>query len=135
MIYRFKQSQVFRYIVVGGFTTFINVFIFYVFNYMLSAVITTSNSYLYANVIAFICSLIFAFYANKYIVFKSSTLTNTKKELIVFLLLRVLSLIIDMLVMYVLVERCSFYEVESKVFANIVVIICNFLFSKYLVFK
>ena len=82
-------------------------------------------------------SIVFAFFANKIIVFSSAfdSLKKTIGELMSFVGGRIITLIIEMAGVWFLVSILSFNEYLSKIFINIIVLILNYIISKFFVFK
>ncbi len=125
-----KYREVLLYLVFGGLTTLINIISFYILRKF------KIQMYI-SNVIAWIISVLFAFFTNKIFVFESrnkSTKDNIK-EAISFFSFRILSLVFDIAFMYVMVQLLVVNEMISKVISNILVIILNYLFSKLFIFK
>lgn len=126
-----KYKETILYLVFGGLTTVINLLV-----YAITTKIFGIN-YLVCTVIAWILAVIFAYITNKLYVFESKSF---KKEVIVkevtsFFLARLLSLFIDMLIMYVFVSIFKFNDMVIKIISNIVVIIVNYVLSKFIIFK
>lgn len=91
---------------------------------------------LIANSIAFTVALIFAFFTNKYIVFKSKG-TGIKQSFIEFLYFTVARLFTFFLESVILTIS-SFFGLNliiMKIIAGIIVVILNYVFSKMLIFK
>lgn len=122
-----KYREVLSYLFFGACTTLINIFTFWILRMFLVPL-------LISNIIAWILSVLFAFVTNKLFVFESKN-TNIWKEGISFFGFRIFSLGIDMGILYALVELLSCNEIFSKIMANIVVIIANYIFSKLFIFK
>lgn len=86
-----------------------------------------------ANVIAWIVSVTFAYFTNKKHVFHSNG--GVFKEMIKFYLSRLGTLLIDMALMYLLVTLAGINDMISKIAVNVVVIVSNYVLSKFIVFK
>lgn len=121
-----KYYEVLSYLFFGGCTTLVNIFTFWVMRLLKVGVYTS-------NVVAWIVSVLFAFITNKLFVFESKG--NALKEGISFFLFRLLSLVFDMGIMYLLIDVFKWNDLLSKVLANIFVIIINYVFSKLFIFK
>ncbi len=125
-----KWREVLLYLFFGGCTTLINILVFYILRKI--------KLQLYvSNVLAWFLSVLFAFVTNKLFVFESrgkSTKENSK-EIISFFGFRILSLVFDMVFMYVMIQLLSANEMISKIISNVFVIILNYLFSKLFIFK
>lgn len=125
-----KYSEILWYLFFGGLTTLINIVSFFVLRLL------DVNIYV-SNIMAWVLAVLFAFITNKFFVFNSKGKSKKEnvRELVSFFGFRVLSLGIDMGVMYVLINLLSSGELLAKVIANIVVIIANYIFSKVFIFK
>ena len=119
-----RYKELVSYLIVGGITTFINVITFQLFciffNYEIS------------NIFAWIISVIFAFITNKKIVFKTNK--NWKKELIFFCILRLFTLAIESFGLYLMISIFEIKPLISKIIINIIVIILNYILSKFFIF-
>ena len=120
-----------RYLVFGAFTTLINIVTYSIFFYLFNI----SNAI--SNIIAWIIGVIFAYITNKIIVFDSKTETKNKllKEISSFVTCRLLTLIVDELIMIITVDKLGFNGLIMKIIANIIVIILNFVLSKLIIFR
>ena len=86
-----------------------------------------------SNIIAWILSVLFAYVTNRRFVFSSKG--DIKKELLSFFSVRLLSLVIDTIIVYIGIDVLIFDPLVVKIASNIVVVIANYIFSKFLVFK
>ena len=127
----YKYREVWLYLFFGFMTTLVNILF-----YELLVGLFNIN-YLISNVIAWIISVIFAYIVNKKYVFESKTQTKKDglKELFSFSLARVFSLGIDMIIMYVGVSILLINDTIIKIVSNVIVIIVNYFFSKFIIFK
>ena len=121
-----KGYEVLSYLFFGGCTTLINIFTFWILRVLKIGVYPS-------NIVAWIVSVLFAFITNKLFVFESKG--NAVKEGISFFIFRLLSLLFDMGIMYLLIDVLNWNDLLSKVITNIVVIIINYVFSKIFIFK
>ena len=126
-----KYKEVINYLIVGCLTTLVSILIYFIFTKLFHV------NYMISNVISWIGSVLFAYITNKKFVFNSKC--DTKKEVIIeiyqFFKYRILSFIIDVLLMEAFVERWNIDDMISKVIVQIVVIVLNYVFSKLFVFK
>lgn len=126
-----KYKDVILYLFFGLLTTIINILI-----YALSTKVL-GIEYLASNIISWIISVAFAFFTNKIFVFKSKS--NGKilmlKEFLFFYYYRLLSLILEMALLYICVDVLKINDLLMKILTNIIVIVLNYFFSKFLVFK
>ena len=90
-----------------------------------------------ADVLAWLVSVIFAYVTNKLFVFESKSwrLILVLKEGAAFLAARVFSLGVDVAMLYVTVTVLGWWELPMKVLANVVVIVINYIFSKWIIFR
>ena len=129
-IKKILSSEGARYIIFGALTTFVNVLTYFALN-------KVGIQYIISNIFAFILSTIFAFITNKIYVFASKTweIKNVIRECITFLASRLVSFLLDTSLLIFLVENISMNDFIAKCIVNIVVIIVNYIFSKFFVFK
>lgn len=126
-----KNEEVINYLVFGGLTTLVNVVVFFVFNSLLGV------QYLIANAISIVLSILFAFFTNKKYVFKSETLTAQAwlKEFLLFCSFRLVSAGFDMLSMWILVGGLELDSNLAKLATQFIVVVLNYFFSKWFIFK
>lgn len=91
---------------------------------------------LIANSLAFIIALIFAFFTNKYIVFKSdkTSFLETTKELVFFTIARLFTFLLESAILTIS-NYISLNLIFMKIIAGIIVVILNYIFSKLFIFK
>jgi len=126
-----KYKEAILYLVFGVLTTLINIVVYALSTRLLEIDVYTSN------VIAWVLSVLFAYITNRKYVFNSkANELNTKiKELLSFYSCRLLTFGIDMLLMFILIDLISINDMISKIIVNIIIIILNYILSKFLVFK
>ncbi|ATO30351.1 GtrA family protein [Bacillus atrophaeus] len=119
------------YIIMGIFTTAVNISSFYILVEILD------TDYKTATVIAWILSVLFAYITNKIYVFqqKTSDMRSLMRELTAFFSVRLLSLGIDLGMMILLVSQFHTNETLAKILDNVVIVVVNYIASKWLVFK
>ncbi len=90
-----------------------------------------------STVIAWIIAVMFAYVTNRKWVFRSEAheITAICKEMASFFGCRLTTGIVDWLAMYVFVELLSVNDVFVKMSANILVIVMNYMASKFIIFK
>ena len=128
-----NYKEVINYLIVGGLTTFISLLVYYI------CVLTFLNpnndiELQIANVISWIAGVLFAYFTNRKFVFESKE-ENKIKEAGKFVGSRIVTLVIDMVIMWIGVSLLSFNDKIMKLFSQIVIIILNYVFSKLFVFK
>ena len=125
-----KHREVLNYLVFGGLTTLINIIIFALCYDLLSMSTVLSNC------IAWLVAVIFAFVTNKLFVFDSKS-TESKviiREAASFVTARLLTLVLDIGIIYLFVDVLGLHYLLIKILSNIVVIILNYIFSKLFIF-
>ena len=86
-----------------------------------------------ANILSWIIAVAFAYIANRKVVFKSKN-KNVKGEVSKFLGARIVTLLIDMLFMWLTVSVLHLNDKIMKIVSNVIIIILNYIFSKLFVF-
>lgn len=126
-----KYSEVIAYLFFGVLTTLINLATFW----FLSTIFNLET--ITATVAAWIIAVTFAFVTNKIWVFKSKTKTNqeTTKEAVMFVIARLITLGIEVFLMWLMVDNFKQDKLILKLLCNIITVILNYLFSKLIVFK
>ncbi|KRM37836.1 GtrA family protein [Limosilactobacillus pontis] len=129
-----RYRSVIAYLFWGVVTTVVNIV---VFQFLSSGV---HWNYQLANVIAWFLSVLVAYFTNKVWVFGShySTVKAFLKEFFWFYFYRGLTLIMDVIIMYVGISLLKFnsplQQLIVKIIDNVIVVIANYIFSKWLIF-
>lgn len=126
-----KHREVILYIFFGCLTTVAN----YV-PYVIMTELLHANEFL-SVAVAWIISVLFAYFTNRKWVFRS-TASGTKEiafEMVSFFAARAFSLVVDMACMYVGKTLLGLNHLLVKLFANVLVIILNYVFSKLIIFR
>ena len=117
--------EIVTYGICGILTVVINMAAFYWLDSWLQ------SSIIWSNTIAFVIAVLFAYWSNTKIVFQTEfTFKNFSK----FWLMRIGTLIIDDIGMIILVSL-SIEKMIAKFGVNIIIILVNYLCSKFIVFK
>lgn len=119
------------YVVFGILTTVVNIAVYYLMADVMKI------HYLLANIIAWICSVLFAFLTNKIWVFESRLWQGkiVLAEMGSFFLARAATGVMDMLLMWMLVDIAAVEEMIAKVAVNVLVIVLNYVASKQWIFR
>ena len=127
------RKEVLRYLLVGGLTTLVSMVLFYGSTWTF---LNPENPFQLqvANVLSWVGAVAFAYVTNRRFVFESKN-PNVFGELISFVGSRVVTLLLDMAVMFVLVTLFSVNSDFSKIVAMVLVTVGNYIISKLLVFK
>lgn len=131
IIKKILNREAISYIFFGVLTTIVNYCVYFLFT------VNFQTNYFIANIVSWIISVVFAYITNKFFVFNLTTLKLLEilKELIYFISTRIISLIIEILILYLFVDLIGISDAIVKLFAGIIVIIFNYFFSKFFVFK
>ena len=124
-----NYKQIILYLIFGALTTLINIITFYICNNLFVI------EYKLSNIIAWTLSVIFAFVTNKTIVFSSKDKKRIAYEVVSFLIARLLSLLFDMALMIFMIDVLKIDALLTKIFVNIFVVVINYLFSKFIIFR
>ncbi|HBG2474244.1 TPA: GtrA family protein, partial [Clostridioides difficile] len=126
-----KHKETILYLFFGAFTTLVNIV-----SYLFFTRVILFN-FMVANALAWILAVLFAYVTNKFFVFESKRIEIKFlfKEFLSFVSFRLLSGVVEMLIMYVMIDLLFVNDVIVKIFTNIVVIVLNYLFSKMIIFK
>ena len=123
-----KYKEIINYLIFGGLTTLISIITYALFAKVFHI------DYLISNVLSWIIAVLFAYITNKIYVFESKSKKNIK-EITSFFFFRVVSLIIEMIILYIFVDILHIDDLVTKIIAQIIVIVSNYAFSKVFVFK
>lgn len=132
MVALFKKYQnIIAYLFFGGLTTLINMVVFYIFDTQLGW------NYQLANFIAWLVSVLFAFFTNKVWVFGSSytTIKAFFKELWSFFFFRGLSYFMDAGIMFIGISLLHANSNLTKLIDQVVIVLLNYIFSKFFIFN
>lgn len=116
------------YLIFGTLTTAVNIVVYYLFSNIIHI------NYLFSNAVAWLLSVLFAYVTNRKYVFDSKN-NQIIKEAISFFGSRLATGIMDMMLMWFLVNFNIVNDVVAKVVDNVIVVILNYILSKLVVFK
>lgn len=126
-----KYREIISYLFFGVLSMVLNIaaydLCYYIFG--ISNVIST--------VIAWFLAVVMAFITNKLWVFESrkTTWQDTLKEALSFLGFRILSGVFDVGIMFFSVDLMHWNAMLWKIISNVIVVILNYIFSKFIIFK
>ena len=125
------NKHIVLYFVFGVLTTVVNLISFYIFAEILQ--IETIPATIWAWVVA----VAFAFITNRLYVFESTAKTHAAilREAILFFIARLVTLSIEVFIMWLSVDICGQNKLIWKVFCNIITIVVNYALSKAVVFS
>lgn len=127
-----KYREVVLYVLFGGLTTAVNFAVFYPVNDLVG-----EEYVLITNFLAWTVSVAFAFVTNKLFVFRSKEKRGRYlfREIYTFVGARVFSLLAEEAILAVFAMWLSFNEDIVKLVASAFVVVLNYFFSKFIVFK
>lgn len=131
IIKKFCTKEVIFYIIFGVLTTLVNI----VVSTLLEAVFNVEGNL--ASTIGIICSILFAYFTNRKLVFNSTatTLSEKGKEFVKFIMGRLFTMLIEMVGFFLLYTVLTIPFLISKCIISAIVIILNFFISKFFAFK
>ncbi|MCM1084688.1 MAG: YfhO family protein [Clostridium sp.] len=120
-----------RYLIAGGCTTLVNLISFFLLR------VFTDIERNICNVIAICMAITFAYFANRFFVFRSRTkgIWGILREAVSFVALRMVSMAVEILGFAILCDSFRLHELVSKIFVQVIVLVLNYIFSKFFVFK
>lgn len=121
-----ELKELISYIFVGGCTTVINFIIYWFF------IKVIHQGWLVANIISWMGAVIFAFWANKRYVFKS--INESKKEASQFFILRLGTLAVESVLLFVFIQLLGANEMLSKIVVSVITVISNYGLCKFKIF-
>ena len=128
-----KYEEIINYLIIGVLTTIVSLISYYALTYTILDA-SKALELQVANVISWIVSVTFAYFTNRSFVFKSKNKINFK-EVFSFYMSRVSTLLIDMGLMYIFVSLLSSNDKIIKLIVQVIVIVLNYILSKFIVFK
>lgn len=128
-----KYNDIIMYLVFGGLTTIISLSTYYLLVFTLLDPFDAFQLQL-ANIISWIVGVTFAYITNRKYVFKSKDVRKVQESM-KFLSARIITLLLDMLIMFIFVTVFHFDNKIIKIISQIIIIVSNYLFSRLFVFK
>lgn len=126
------HEEIFNYLIVGGLTTVVSLVTYY------GSVLTfldpnNAVQLQAANILSWVCAVTFAYITNRIFVFKSKS-KQVVKEVTSFVSSRILTLLLDMGIMFLFVTVLHLNDKIMKLVVQVIVTILNYIFSKLFVF-
>lgn len=126
-----KHKDILSYLLFGFLTTLVNVVIYWICAHALYFPTTQSAA------IAWFAAVVFAYLTNRKLVFHSKA--KKKKDVLIeiaaFFVCRLLTGLLDIIIMHVFVDKYGQPDIIVKIISNIVVIIANYILSKLVIFR
>ena len=140
-----NKREVISYLVFGVLATIVDVVFYYAFGLLLG-----EGAYLINNILSWFITVVFAFVTNKIWVFQSNSwvISVVREEAIGFFSARLFSLLLEEVGLYLLIDLIKLNKIEldffffnitgtlvAKLIMQVVVVLTNYFFSKFLIFK
>lgn len=123
---RLLASQAVRYVIVGAMTTLVDYVIYLAF-------LTLSAGYLLSNTLGWTGAVIFAFFANRKVVFRSGG--KRSEEFFKFVLTRLSTLAVENILLFLLIGCIGMGDIVAKIAVSVVTVVLNYCVCKYGIFK
>lgn len=125
------NKNIIPYLFFGVCTTAVNVVVYGILSHALGLGI------MFSTIVAWIAAVLFAYLTNRKWVFDSNAkkFTSQLREFVSFFLCRIVTGIVDWGCMFVFVNIFLCNDVFIKIISNAVVIIMNYVASKWIIFK
>lgn len=126
-----KYREILLYLFFGGLTFIISVTTYAFFD------VTCKLNELLANVFSWMIAVLFAYITNRYYVFKAldTDIKMVLRQMWDFFRARILTLLLEELIIYIFITCMHYNNILIKVIAQIIVILTNYILSKWYVFK
>lgn len=124
------SNHIIRYVFFGGCTTMVNLLSFHICLNVFKINLNISN------IISIILAILFAYIVNSKYVFleKHDSLISHIKPFIKFIGARAVTMVIEMAGVPFFIYKIEMNEMAGKVLTNVIVLILNYIFSKFFVF-
>lgn len=124
-----KYEEIVNYLIAGALGVLVSIVSFKFFRVLNFSVISS-------NIFSWIIAVICMFVLNKFFVFKTdNNKSKMFKELYSFVLARILTLIIETLIVFIGIEKLQGNETIIKIIGQVVIIVLNYILSKIWIFR
>ncbi|MBP5674750.1 GtrA family protein [Candidatus Saccharibacteria bacterium] len=130
-----QHREIINYLFVGGFTTVVSIATFALFMNVLGLSAVASN------VISWIIVIIIAYFLNRYLVFvkHATDFKGLVREIVTFIMARIATLLLETFVVWLGIDVMKINSeigvVVVKTFGQVLVVVSNYILSKFLIFK
>lgn len=118
-----------RYFICGVTAAALNIFSLYAFTDWLHV------WYIYSSIIAFLISVLVSFFLQKFVVFKDKNTNGIHKQFWKFVTVIILGTITNTFFVYLFTDIFRIWYILSQIIAGVFVMVQNFLFYKFVIFK
>lgn len=128
-----KYKEIINYLIFGVLTTVVSLAVYYIL--VFTALDPSKPIQLQiANILSWVAGVAFAYFTNRKYVFESKE-KNKLKEASKFVTARLVTLVMDMFIMWFGVTILHGNDKIIKLVSQVIVVIANYVFSKLIVFK
>ena len=126
-----KYKEIISYLFFGFVTTAVNYGVFALCGHVFHLDVVFSN------IIAWVVAVIVAYVTNKLWVFESKgkDARTIAREFAEFVIARLITLGIETLLLWIFVDKLGVNDLIMKIITNIIVVILNYIFSKFIIFR
>lgn len=124
---RFKDKI--KFVISGALATIVNLFFLFIFFSILDIQI------IYASSMSWLLAILISFNLQKYWTFRSFSFKKMSSQVILYLLIAILSLILNARWMYLLVEGLNINYLLAQIIVLFVLAILNYIVYKFIIFK
>ena len=128
----YNYKEIVNYLIFGGLATLVNFISYFIFARIIGLDEVISSG------LSWFCSVLFAYITNKIFVFESKTTRKRQmlKECASFFLARIISgILCDVVTFALMVKVFNINDIFSKIVTQVMVVIVNYIFSKFIIFK
>ena len=125
------NNAVLRYVFFGGCATLVNLGCYYILR------MTTNLILIVANVISVCIAILFAYFTNSRFVFesKAENMKERFQEFVKFVSARILTMIVEVGGVWLMADVIHMNDYLAKFLIQFIVLVLNYVFSKFLVFS
>lgn len=126
-----RHKEILLYLLFGGLAMVVSISVYWLCSEPLGMHV------LLANITSWVAAVTFAYVTNRLWVFsqKAVGLTALLAEILRFFSGRVATLVVEEIILWLFIERFHFSSMAVKIVAQVIVVLLNYIISKFLVFR
>lgn len=131
LFWRCYENSILRYVFFGGLTTLVNLVSFFLLRQVMGLPLQV------ANVSSIILAILFAYVVNSKFVFQDNChgIKEHFQPFVRFLSARGVTMVVEILGVWLLVEKMALYDMLGKFLTQFLVLVLNYIFSRFFVFQ